>query len=241
MKPALIALIAAIGLVTAAPAPASEGVAAKRAAPAAGTPLTVELSAQASQAARNDLASAVLYSERSGADAAALAAEVNRDVTAALEIARAEKSIEARTGNVSTWPIYDKDERGRITAWRMRSEIRLESSDLPAMSALLGKLQTKLALAQVAITPAPATRRAALDGATVNALHAFEARAQLIADTLRKQYRIVHLSVGDSGFAPPPMPRMRMATMAAEAAPAPLEGGESEVSVHVSGRIELLD
>ncbi|MCB1945553.1 MAG: cyclic nucleotide-binding protein, partial [Thauera sp.] len=63
----------------------------------------------------------------------------------------------------------------------------------------------------------------------------------LIADTLGRRYRIAHLAVGDHGLQPPPMPRMRAAVMAAEAAPAPLEGGESRVSVHVSGRIELLD
>lgn len=229
MKAALLACLVILGLNASAPALAE--------APA---PATVELSAQASQDAKNDLATAVLYLERTGPDAAALAAEVNREIAAALDIARAEKSVAVRSGNASTWPIHDKDEPGRIAAWRMRSELRLESTDLPAMSALIGTLQTRLALAQVAMQPAPATREKAIEGATVDALHAFEARAALIAGTLGKKYRIVHLAVGDSGFVPP-MPRMRMATMAAEAAPAPLEGGESQVSVHVSGRIELLD
>lgn len=229
MKAALLACLVILGLNASAPALAE--------APALAT---VELSAQASQDAKNDLATAVLYLERTGPDAAALAAEVNREITAALDIARAEKSVAVRSGNASTWPIHDKDEPGRIAAWRMRSELRLESTDLPAMSALIGTLQTRLALAQVAMQPAPATREKAIEGATVDALHAFEARAALIAGTLGKKYRIVHLAVGDSGFVPP-MPRMRMATMAAEAAPAPLEGGESQVSVHVSGRIELLD
>ena len=52
---------------------------------------------------------------------------------------------------------------------------------------------------------------------------------------------VAHLSVGEHGLQPPPMPRMRAATMAAEAAPAPLEGGESRVAVQVGGRIELRD
>ena len=231
MKPALLALVAAFNIAVAVPAAAE-----------AGAPLTVELSAQASTAAANDLATAVLYVERSGADAAALADEVNRAIAGALETVRAEKTVKAQTGSISTWPVYDKDDRGRITSWRMRSEIRLESMDLAAMSALVGRLQAALALAHVGMEPAPATRRKALDAATVDALQAFEARAGLIAGTLGRKHRIVHLSVGDSGFSPPPMPRMRMATMAAaDAAPAPLEGGESQVSVHVSGRIELTD
>ncbi|HRV77082.1 MAG TPA: SIMPL domain-containing protein [Thauera sp.] len=204
-------------------------------------PPTVELSAEAGGAAANDLAVAVLYAERSGTSAAAVAREVNRDIAAALELARAQGAVKVQSGNVSTWPVYGKDGQGRITAWRMRSELRLESTDTAAMSELVGKLQQSLALAHLTMEPAPETRRKAVADVTVDALRAFETRAQLIADTLGRRYRIAHLAVGDHGLQPPPMPRMRAAVMAAEAAPAPLEGGESRVSVHVSGRIELLD
>lgn len=202
-------------------------------------PPTVELSAEAGGAAANDLAVAVLYAERSGTSAAAVAREVNRDIAAALELARAQGAVKVQSGNVSTWPVYGKDGQGRITAWRMRSELRLESTDTAAMSELVGKLQQSLALAHITMEPAPETRRKAVADVTVDALRAFETRAQLIADTLGRRYRIAHLAVGDHGLQP--MPRMRAAVMAAEAAPAPLEGGESRVSVHVSGRIELLD
>ena len=204
-------------------------------------PPTVELSAEAGGAAANDLAVAVLYAERSGTSAAAVAREVNRDIAAALELAREQGAVKVQSGNVSTWPVYGKDGQGRITAWRMRSELRLESTDTAAMSELVGKLQQSLALAHLTMEPAPETRRKAVADVTVDALRAFETRAQLIADTLGRRYRIAHLAVGDHGLQPPPMPRMRAAVMAAEAAPAPLEGGESRVSVHVSGRIELLD
>lgn len=209
---------------------------------AADTPAlpTVELAAEASAPAPNDLVVAVLYAERNGPSAAAVAREVNRDIATALETARTEPAVKAQTGNVSTWPIYARDGRGRIEAWRMRSEIRLEGTDAGAMSELVGKLQTSLALAQVSMEPAPESRRKAVAEATVGALHAFEARAKLIADSLGRRYRIAHLAVGDHG-AQPPMPRMRAAAMAAEAAPAALEGGESRVAVHVSGRIELVD
>lgn len=204
------------------------------------SPPTVELAAEASAPAPNDLAVAVLYAERSGPSAAALAREVNHDIAAALETARTEAAVKTQTGGTSTWPVYAKDGRGRIEAWRMRSEIRLESTDTGAMSELIGRLQASLALAQVSMEPAPESRHKAVAEATVGALHAFEVRAKLIADTLGRRYRIAHLAVGDHGLQPP-MPRMRAAMMAAEAAPAPLEGGESRIAVQVSGRIELLD
>lgn len=226
-----IATIAALAALQSAPALAADTA----------NPPTVELAAEASGPAANDLAVAVLYAERSGTSAAAVAREVNRDIAAALELSRAQGAVKVQSGNVSTWPVYGKDGQGRIAAWRMRSELRLESTDTAAMSELVGKLQETLALAQLSMEPAPETRRKAVADVTVDALRAFEVRARLIADTLGRRYRIVHLSVADHGLQPPPMPRMRAAVMAAEAAPAPLEGGESRVSVHVSGRIELLD
>ncbi len=201
---------------------------------------TVELSAEASRAAANDLATAVLYAERSGPDPAAVAREVNRELAAALELARGRTDIKLQTGNTSTWPVYAQDGKAHITAWRMRSELRIESTNLAATSELVGVLQSSLALAQLSMQPAPETHRKAADAATVDALRAFEQRATLIAGAFGKKHRITHLSVGDSGFQPP-MPRLRAAAMAADVASTPLEGGESQVTVRVSGHIELAD
>jgi predicted secreted protein len=203
---------------------------------------TIEFSTESSQPAPNDLAVAVLFAEHSAADAAAVARVVNQRIAAALASAREVAEVKAQSAGTSTWPVYEKDGQGRISAWRMRSEIRLESRNLAAMSALVGTLQTELALAQVSMQPAPETRRKAADEATVAAIRSFEQRAALIAATLGKRYRIRHLSIGDSGVQPPPYPRLRAApAMMAEAAPAPLEGGESQIGVNVSGRIELID
>lgn len=231
MRRALAALSAA-ALLAAAPLHAAEPVAAQA--------TTIELSAEASRAAPNDLATAVLFAERNGPNPAAVAREVNRDIAAALEIARTRADIKVQSGNTSTWPVHAQDGKGRIEAWRMRSEIRLESRNLAAMSELVGELQASLALAHISMQPAPETRRKVVDEATVDALRAFEQRAALIAGALGRKHRIAHLAVGDSGFQPP-MPRMRAAAMVAEAAAAPLEGGESQISVQVGGRIELLD
>jgi len=122
----------------------------------------------------------------------------------------------------------------------MRSELRLESRDAKMLSELLGKLQATLAVGSLETLPAPETRKASEDAAMVDAIHAFEERARLIGQTLGRQYRIKHMSVQTTGM--PPVPVLRAKTMAmAEAAPMPVEAGESEVSVHVTGQIELLE
>ncbi|CAM5391466.1 MULTISPECIES: SIMPL domain-containing protein [unclassified Thauera] len=207
----------------------------------AGRAQIIEFSAEASQPAANDLAVAVLYAEHHGPNPGAVAREVNRHIAAALQTASAHADVTSKSGNVSTWPVYAKDGQGRIESWRMRSEIHLESRNLGAMSELVGTLQGSLALSQLSMQPAPDTRMAAVDEATVAALRAFERRAALIANSFGKRYRIASLSIGDSGHYPPVMPRMRAAAMLADAAPAPMEGGESLVSINVNGKIELLD
>lgn len=208
------------------------------------TQQTIEFSANASQAAPNDLGVATLYAESNGKNAAALSKEINQRIGKALDLARGFASVKAQSGGVSTWPVYAKNGQGRIESWRMRSEIRIESQDLGALSELIGRLQSDLALSGVAMQPSPETRRKIVDEATVSAIQAFDQRAALIAKTLGKRYRIVHMSIGDSGFHPPMKVRMQAApAMMADSAyaPAPLEGGESELAVNISGRIELLD
>ena len=201
---------------------------------------TVELSAEASTPAANDLGVATLFVEQTQTDAAALAREINRAIAAALETSRAYADIKTQSAGTSTWPVYAKG-GGRIDAWRMRSEIRLESRNSTSLSALIGKLQESLSVSQISMQPAPETRRKAADDAMVTALRNFEQRAELIASTLGRRYRIHRLNVSESGYRPPIYTRMRSTAMMAEAAPAPVEGGESDVSVTVSGAIELLD
>lgn len=201
---------------------------------------TAELSAQASRPAPNDLAIAQLYAEQSGADAGAVARQVNRNIAAAIETARPYADIKLQSAGTSTWPVYAKN-GGRIEAWRMRSEIRLETRNTAALSELVGKLQGSLAVSSITMQPADETRRKVADEATVEALKAFEQRAELVASTLGKKHRIHRLSVSESGAHPPIFPKMRASAMMAEAVPAPIEGGESDVSITVSGSIELLD
>ena len=201
---------------------------------------TAELSADASRPAPNDLAIAQLYAEQSGPDAAAVARQVNRNIASAIETARSYQDIKVQSAGTSTWPVYAKT-GGRIEAWRMRSEIRLETRNTAALSELVGKLQASLAVSNISMQPAEETRRKAADEATVDAIRAFEQRAALIASTLGKNYRIHRLNISESGARPPIYAKMRTSAMMAEAAPAPMEGGESDISVSVNGSIELLD
>ena len=189
----------------------------------------------------NDLGRASAYAEMTGADPADVARKVKALIADGLATAKAQPGVTVKSGGTHTWPVYGKGGR-TIEGWRMRSELLLESRDAGALSTAVGKLQATLAVGNIAFAPAPETRRQAEDAATLEAIEAFNAKAARIAATLKKPYRIRQLSVNGAGHFPQPYPLARgAALMAAEAAPMPVEAGESNITVNVNGQIELLD
>ena len=201
---------------------------------------TIDLGAEASRSAPNDLARATLFAEATGPAPADAAKKVNAQIGEALATAKGYARVKVQSGITQTYPVYAKG--GKIESWRMRSELSLESGDTAALSELIGKLQASLGLAGITLMPAPDTRKKAEADATLDAIAAFRARAKLVADALGKPYRIKHMSIGQQGYRSP-MPMMRAAPVAAaaEMAPLPVEAGESQVSVTINGQIEIAD
>ncbi|HQU78322.1 MAG TPA: SIMPL domain-containing protein [Azonexus sp.] len=202
---------------------------------------TVDLSAEASRPAANDMVRATVFAEASGSNPAELARRVNQDIAEGLKTIKAKAGVSVKSGHQSTFPVYAQNQK--IESWRMHSELVLESRDAAAVSELLGQLQQmRLAIGSVSQLPAPETRRKVEDEATRDAIGAFRQRAAVVADVLGKPYKIRHLNIQQSGQMPPmPIMRASRTAMATEAVPPPLEAGESLVTTTVSGQIELAD
>ena len=219
-----------------APAMLLAALAAHAQAPAKPAGTLIDFRVDVQRSVPNDLGRAIAYAEVSGADAADVARRVNAAIAGGLASAKAQAGVTVKTGNSHTWPIYTKGGRN-IEGWRMRSELMLESRDAAALSTLLGKLQSQLAVSQLGFVPAPETRRAAEDEAALEAIAGFQAKASRYAAALKKPYRIRSMNIGGGSHVPQPM--FRAAMMAAEAAPMPVEAGESNVTVSINGQIEL--
>lgn len=200
-------------------------------------PLIVELSAEASRPAANDQLRATLFAEASGATPSEPSAQVSKLIGEALKTAKAYPAVKTQSASSATYPIYAKG--GKIEAWRMRSELTLESGDSAALSELLGKLQATLGVASLVLQPSAETRKQVESAAMVDAIAAFKARAKTIADALGMTYRIKQLAVSSSGRNAAPLLRANARALAAEAAPMPVEAGEAQVSAMVSGQIEV--
>lgn len=198
--------------------------------------LLVELSSEASRPATNDLMQATVSAEASGASPGDLSAQINQSVAEALSAAKAFPTVKVKTGNTTTYPVHSK--QGKIESWRMRSDIVLESSDATVLSRLLGKLQKSLTVTSLIASPSHETRRKAENEAMIDAIALFRERASLLAEQLGKSYSIKQMSISATGHVPRPLMRAAR-SMSQEIAPMPVEAGESQVVISVSGKIAI--
>lgn len=205
-------------------------------APPTGT--LIDFQAQSELTAPNDLGRASAYFEASGPNAGDLARKVNKVIAEALVTAKAQTEIKVKSGGSHTYPVYGKGNR-TIEGWRMRSDLVLESRDSAALSELLGKLQNTLAVGNLNFSPAPETRRKFEDEATLDAIVRFQEKAGRYANAFKKTYRVRNLTIQGNAFSPQPMYRGMALMASSDAAPMPVEAGESTVTVTVSGQIEL--
>ena len=197
----------------------------------------IHLSASAQTQVENDTVIAVLYAQEEGSDASQLANLVNTHISKAVEIVKQHEAIKLQTSGYSTSPVYHKN---KISGWRVRQTLRLESRDMTLVSNLLGQLQQTLALQEINFSVSPQLKNSTDDRLITEALEVFEQRAKKITLQLgRKNYKIVDINVSTSpGHYPRRHYEAAMMSAAKVAAPS-IEGGEQTLQVTASGQIEM--
>jgi len=198
----------------------------------------VRLQAQQLEAVSNDTMHVTLNTFGEARDPASLATRINEDMEWALGIARRQQGITSRTGGYQTYPVY-KD--NVLKGWRGEQSLELEGKDIRAMSRLAGELQGKLQVKSMSFSVSDAKRTGVENRLISRALDAFKARAAIVVDNLHASgYRIVDMTISTSSQRPPaPYPVARMATTMQAESRVAVEAGESDVSVMVSGTVEL--
>ena len=186
----------------------------------------------------NDWIIAVVGTTDEDSDAARLADRVNDTMDWALGVAKQAKGVTVKSGGYSTQPVHDKD--GKIARWAASQDLYLESGDIEAVSALIGKLQSKLLLRSISFSVSPETRRKTEETMIGDALNAFTERAKKITGGLAaRDYEIVAISIQTPGGGGP-MPMYARAEMAMDKVSAPsFESGQSTLQVRVDATIEI--
>ncbi|OCR26971.1 periplasmic/secreted protein [Pseudomonas syringae] len=202
----------------------------------------ISVRAEVDQEVARDLMNVTLYSEAQNTDPAKLAAEITETLNKALAQARQVNGVTIRQGNRSSYPVYD-DKGQKITGWRERAELRLESADFAALSKLTGEMLGDMKMGGMDFSIAKPTRKASEDVLLKDAVTAFRARAQLLTEALGGTgYKVVNLTFNTSGFPQPYLraPVMMMKAARSDGAPTPdVEAGTSQVTVTADGVIEV--
>lgn len=204
---------------------------------------TLELNEQARASVSNDEMVIVLAAERDGPQVGPLNEAVLTQLNTALADAKKTDGVRARLGNVSTQPLYTRE--GKQQGWKVRGEVVLESQRVSALSQLGGRLGERLQVSSVQFRLSSEKRRAQEQVLLTEAAQAFRAKAQQAATAFGfRSYEMRALAL-QPGRVPGPRPLMMarsadVAMAASAAPPIPEEGGESEVSVTVSGTVELM-
>ncbi|WP_321804733.1 SIMPL domain-containing protein [Burkholderia sp. BCC1993] len=202
----------------------------------------LSLSSQASADVPQDIIHITLFYEQQAKDPGSLTSALNQRADAALAQTKGVTGVTAHTGAFSVYPSTDRD--GKISAWRGRTEVVLESRDFAAASKLAGQLSNQMQIANVEFSLSPEAQRAAEQKLTTEAIKSFRARADEAAKAFGyNSYSIRDVNVGGSRNVQP-YPRM-MAMAAAPmdsakmSAPISVEGGKATVSVTVNGSVQM--
>jgi predicted secreted protein len=196
----------------------------------------VYLEVQAQRNIPNDEMQVILVTEHQGRSPQEIAGRVNVDMAWALDHAKRQKGVEARTRAYQTQPLYEKQ---TIVGWQSSQQLQLISEDTATLTGLIGRLQERLQVRQMQFMPTRQTREKHAEELIEEALEGFKRRVAVIGRHMDgKDHRVVELHINTGGFQPIFPERAMMRAM--DAAPAPaVEAGTSELTVTVSGSVQF--
>ncbi|MDR5764409.1 MULTISPECIES: SIMPL domain-containing protein [unclassified Caballeronia] len=200
----------------------------------------LSLSAQASAQVPQDVVNITLFYEQEAADPSSLTSTLNQRAEAALREAKGVDGVTAKSGSFTVYPSTDRD--GKISVWRGRTEVVLESHDFAAASKLAGKMSSSMQVGSVAFSLSPEAQRAAEQKLVSQAIDSFRKQAQSAAQGFGySNFTIREVNVGRSGAQPRPVMMMQSRAMSADAkmAPIAMEAGTTTVTVDVSGSVQM--
>jgi len=200
----------------------------------------VSLTASATAEVPRDMISITLNATRDGPDASAVQSTLKQALDTALAEARKAAKpgqVDVQTGNFSLFPRYNK--QNTISGWQGSAELVVEGRDMQAIAALTGRISS-MTISRVSYGLTRELREKTESELTAQAIARYRARAAEAAKAFGYAgYALREVAINSGESRPPiPAPRMRAMAVASEEA-LPVEAGKTEVSVSVSGSVQL--
>lgn len=204
----------------------------------------VAISASGQLDVPQDWLTMTLTTSREGNDAAAVQTQLRQAVDAALAITKpmvAGQQMEVKTGLFGVYPRHGSN--GRISGWQGTAELVLEGRDFLRISSTAGKV-TSMGVGQVAFSLSREAQQKLESEAQSQAIERFKARAGEVAKGFGfNGYTLREVSVSSVDQGERPVYARAMASQSkvsiSSDAPLPVEAGKSQVTVTVSGSVQL--
>ncbi|NLC37456.1 MAG: SIMPL domain-containing protein, partial [Alcaligenaceae bacterium] len=114
------------------------------------------LRAEAVREVPRDTVRITLAADIRDSEQAEVAASLSRSADSVMKQVKGKEGIKVYSGNFQVWPMNDKD--GRISEWRGRTEIILESTDFEAASKLAAQVSDRMPIVNLDFFVAPQER-----------------------------------------------------------------------------------
>lgn len=196
------------------------------------------LRAEAVTEVARDTVRITLAAEMRATEQTEVASKLTATVDSVMKEVKGKEGVKAYSGNYQVWPMNDQD--GRVSNWRGRAEIILESTDFEAASKLAAQVADRMPIGNLSFFVAPRERARYEAELVQEAADAFRARAETLAKAFGyASYSIREIEIGGAGASYQPEGHRMMAMVASDAAGVPLEGGTERISLSVRGTIFL--
>ena len=196
--------------------------------------------AEVKEEVQNDEVRASLYKKAQATDSKTLANTLNTTINNAMKIAKRYPSVTVSTGQQTTYPRYDKNDK--IIGWTGQANIDLKSTDFAATSQLIADLQETLVMDNLTFGVSDTKKDALEQKLMTDASRAFQQQAKNLTRAWdARGYRVVNVNLNTGNNYPRPMySAMAMKAESADAVPRQnFESGNSTISVTANGTIEL--
>lgn len=201
----------------------------------------LNFSASASRKVDNDQTNAMMTKVVQNRSSTEVANQITLTLNRAVEVAKKYPSVQVTTGNQSTYPQYDKNQK--ISGWTGNASLNLKGTDTVAMSKLIAELQAFMTLDGLSFSVSDATRRKVNQDLMIEASSAFQQQARALLPVWQaRDYQLVNLDFsqgGDYGRYPVPM-MMAKAENASGLADQNFQAGESTITVTATGSVQLV-
>lgn len=199
----------------------------------------VQLEASALREVPEDTAHATLFVEKEHASAAMAQQLVSQVLSAALAKAKKDKDVSVKTGRTATYAVYGKD--NRITAWRVRGELVLESKKVAELSQTVTAMTETMSIANMWFSLSTEAQRKVQEELQGEAVVAFKEKAE----TATRQFGFARYALSEARIAVSGQNVrfhegvMQLSRAKSASANVPMEAGKTTVSVSVAGTIRL--